>query len=109
MFWVGQKVVCIDNDDHPEWQTAEARTCKEQVSYWLERGNIYVIRKIVSRKNLTIWLRGINRRRTDRGDQEWRDTGFMAERFRPLVERKTDIAIFKKLVAPKRQRELADR
>ena len=101
-FYVGQKVVCMEDGHLP--QRAWDRT---PVSHWIARGNTYVIRRVSNRKNALVWLRGINRAR-DVGERDRIvDGGFFACRFRPLVERKTSIEIFQRLLLPsEKEKEL---
>jgi hypothetical protein len=92
-FYVGQKVVCVDD----EVQEADL---KQRI----RRGEIYTVAKFYphgSPKGVTLRYRrgcpcvdlcGIIR--TD-------DTPYAAARFRPVVERPTDISIFKAMLTPK--------
>lgn len=85
-FRVGQKVVCVD--------VSSFLTGKPDKEIDLVKGRVYTVREI----GLTSWMDGssecirveeIKVRRKDGSD-----TPFFARRFRPVVERKTDISIF---------------
>jgi hypothetical protein len=90
MFYVGQKVVCIDNST---W------------AFWCERplvGPIYTIS--------ASWRHSSGEELVDLVELPCRDHflvafGFVGARFRPIVERKTDISIFKKMLTPVKQQE----
>lgn len=80
-FRVGQKVVCVDASDAP----------------MLRLNSIYTVVGILSDP----WGEGLQVNETSPaayGDDWW--TGFRAERFRPIVERKTGISIFTKMLTP---------
>lgn len=90
MFRVGQKVVCVD--------------ASGVASPFIVRGRVYTIT-------------GFDNRRAGNSDQpglylaevravETRENyaSFLARRFRPIVERKTDISIFTKMLTPKKRR-----
>jgi hypothetical protein len=103
MFHLGQKVVCVDaNFSHPGWLRA-ARLPKE--------GEILTIRGFAdadyySNGELALYFEEILN-----GTFNWArrraEMAYGAKRFRPLLERKTDILIFKKMLVPK-QRELIE-
>ena len=83
MFRVGQKVVCVNAAGFESF---------------IARGSVYQIRSI----NIEfgqIWLRLAEI--APRVDQ----AGFCSTRFRPLVERKTDISIFKAMLTPAGKKE----
>lgn len=94
MFRVGQKVVCVDASSHPGmcWGDGEAP----------EQGRIYTISKgnFISPHNgeLLVQLAEISRHPTTM--MFWGHLGYGIFRFRPLVERKTDISILKALLVP---------
>jgi hypothetical protein len=92
MFHVGQKVVCVDittpsAKNYPFFNT------------FLKKGNIYTVRSCHqhSYEGETGPAVCVNDMRT-----------YWAFRFKPLIERKTDISIFKKLLNPKNHKELCD-
>ena len=99
-FRVGQKVVCIDNSMAPGLQRWHGQT-------YPEIGPVYTVRAIVlsSSGYECLLLAEIVNPIPDgyRGEG-----GFEAVRFRPIVERKTDISIFTDMLmptTPKRARE----
>lgn len=100
-FYVGQKVVCVDNSDREFIHGSESVAC------WLMVGTVYTVRRTMHRHRKLVWLAGINRRRTRNGI-DWADSGFFADRFRPLTERKssteTGMSILREIV----QRETVD-
>lgn len=103
-FRVGQKVVCVDDGIKPDWpaylRNAEWRGDAPVV------GQVYtIIRIIASNDGDVLHLAEI--RRSDTARLEWGyDVGYGAWRFRPIVERKTDISfaheILRKATKPAR-------
>ena len=99
MFQVGQKVVCIkDEDAFAPWN-------------WPKKGEIYTIRAIGEctpaqtywwGKNVVVWVNEV----VNSPDASGQEPGFGQGRFRPLVERKTDISIFEKLLNPANHKHL---
>lgn len=95
-FKVGQKVVCVDDVFAFGWE----RIVKTPV-----KGQVYTIRQLLTFKACTgavvttILLDEIVNpvRKWDAGVME---AGFVPRRFRPVVQRKTDISIFKSLLNP---------
>jgi hypothetical protein len=86
-FRVGQKVVCVDS-----------ATRFIPGSTGLVEGAIYtVIETGVGLFCGELWI-------TVAEVAARSDEGFFANRFRPVVERKTDISIFKKMLTPKHER-----
>jgi hypothetical protein len=94
MFYVGQKVVCVnDRASHGFPQNDMGG---------LTAGQIYTVSKVGVRS----WLDGapcIFVAEIFRGDSE---RGFWEHRFRPVVDRKTDISIFTKILNDVNKREL---
>lgn len=91
-FRVGQKVVCVDNKPHKGCAFLGDRPVE---------GEIYTVRKT----GLTSWIDG----RPGILVAEIRnlhDACFWADRFRPVVEKKTDISIFEAMLAPSPKRKL---
>lgn len=97
-FYVGQKVVCVDDD------VREADGLKR---LFLDR--IYTVRAVRSEpggkwihhwkyesETVFLALAEIN-------DRKAGDTAYAASRFRPVVERKTDISIFQAMLNPSRE------
>jgi hypothetical protein len=97
MFYVGQKVVCINDDyEHPNWKYIPNRP---------KKGDIYTIRGIVdfcyksSRESppLTreaLYLYEVVNQSLPFGGGPDREYAFESGRFKPLLEKKTDISIF---------------
>jgi hypothetical protein len=103
-FGVGQKVVCVD---------ARKRARIPSINYerpQLTKGAVYTIRELdgcdgyhavrlveIVEPILDIWI--------DRGPSE---PAWHSGRFRPIVERKTSIAIFKAMLTPAGKKERAN-
>lgn len=83
MFRVGQKVVCVD-DTYFEHQ--------------ITKGAVYQIHSINVEYG-DVWLRlsEVNLK-----------SGYSRRRFRPLIERKTDISVFKAMLTPAGKKERVD-
>jgi hypothetical protein len=80
VFYVGQKVVCVD---------AKPRKFKPK----LIEGNIYTIVGFSKKsKDGTVFLHEVKAEHEDEG---W---GFYRDRFRPVVEKKTNISIFEAML-----------
>ncbi len=84
MFRIGQKVVCVDNKVRP--MTAHPEILKN-----LKVNGIYHITKI-THGGLGVHIAEI---------LSPNETSFFSNRFRPVVERKTDISTFEKLLDTK--------
>lgn len=82
MFHVGQKVVCVDDTDYPMEHKLGAGYARG-----LRKGAVYTIASIRSTPT-NVFLR----------IAELDNNGWSSVRFRPAVERKTDISIFKELL-----------
>jgi hypothetical protein len=98
-FWVRQRVVCVDAAPNPGGYPRKLLT----------RGRIYVIRAIDTTPGWKpprwgVHLEGIFIVCPD-GRREW---AIHPRRFRPVVERPTDIEIFRELLDAPRERELKD-
>ena len=91
-FRVDQKVVCIDDD----WGSAPLGG---QVQHWPKKDDVYTVRAINVNGNGKVFIRlcEIVNPETDKHHE----AEFWAECFRPVVERKTDISVFRKLLQPK--------
>jgi len=93
MFRVGQKVVCVD----------ASPITPGSIFTGAQEGGIYTVRWVgpyedepcirLQETQRDCWVRGV------------RDLPYRSCRFRPLVERKTDISIFKALLNPTKQTE----
>lgn len=90
-FRVGQKVVCIHTFPQAEWTPEIAFPNKDAV---------YTIRAIIAYPaGEGALLREIKNPQVDTF-AGFVEPAFTVRAFRPLVERKTDISIFKKMLAP---------
>ena len=90
-FRVDQKVVCIDDDWGP------APMGGGQVQHWPKKDDVYTVCTIAvqgSNSKVFIRLHQVVNPKTD----EHHEAEFWAECFRPVVERKTDISVFRKLL-----------
>ena len=92
MFYVGQKVQCVDNNCY---------SISGQIS-GLAVGQIYIVRWVGDYRGINddgchIRVMGVVRK--------GRDTPFMARRFKPVVEKKTDIGIFIAMLTKARSKE----
>lgn len=109
MFYVGQKVVCVN--DAPWQGVSVERGAWEGL---LKKGGTYTVRWVGEfpyvpdreRGEQAIRLEGIVR------DDfpiipEFGDYPYSATRFRPVIERKTDISIFTAMLNPAKQSEKA--
>jgi hypothetical protein len=90
MIHVGQKVVCVDDS------LSELRDVDEILP---TKGKIYTIRAIVRRSSLGFHLVEITNE-PYRYRDGFGELSFKASRFRPVVERKTDISIFTAMLTP---------
>ena len=90
MFFVGQKVVCINDGINdfklPGWSY-------DYSEFPIKKDEIYTIRWLGESQDgqLTMKLKEVPDRREG-------DGGYVRERFRPLVEKKTDISLFKSML-----------
>jgi hypothetical protein len=89
-FRVGQKVVCINSGEGDQ-----VRFYKDEA---LIQDYIYTIRSVhLHDGHPVLWLEEV--RRDDASIDEWGPlVGYSTSRFRPVVERKTDISIFTALL-----------
>ena len=88
-FKVGQKVVCIDDD----WGPAP------EVHHWPKKDDVYTVRTIGvqgSNGKVFIRLREVVNPKSDKHHE----AEFWAGCFRPVIERKTDISVFRRLLQP---------
>lgn len=91
-FRVGQKVVCVD--DKP-WRGPMTGDAVEWPTKIIQRGSVYTIREssVSHPRSPVPCVRLVEARWNDSYDAP-----FAAVRFRPVVERKTDISIFQKML-----------
>lgn len=96
MFYVGQKVVCVDGkktNKYTPWPVRPGVTLDG-----LKEGAVYTIRMVGSYAGIpTIWLNEIVRPIMD-GWESFGEQAYSVHRFRPAVEHKTDISIFTKML-----------
>jgi hypothetical protein len=84
-FHVGQKVVCVDASDG-EWNDIRGGA-----TGYLVEGEVYTVASIRKEPEVTfLRLEGVF-------------SGWASIRFRPVVERKTDISIFRAMLNPSKQ------
>ena len=101
-FRVGQKVVCVDA---LVWTLGN---CASETPSGLREGEVYTIRAIRFDPNSN--YRGINGGflldlEEAAPSKSWtRSIGFASARFRPVVERKTDISVFRAMLTPSKQK-----
>ncbi len=93
MFQIGQKVVCVD--------VSIKKRGRIPVTQHIKKNGIYTIRAVgrdtvyFESEEQMVWLQEVRR-----SNYTHEDAPFHAARFRPLVEKKTDISIFKKMLIP---------
>lgn len=94
MFRVGQRVVCIDGSRNPSGFS----------KFYPVEGQIYTIRGFHTEphiKDVGIFLEEIINPPTKWSDATSCEWPFASKRFRPLVERKTDISMFEEMLREK--------
>lgn len=94
-FRVGQKVVCVEDD------FAERNKLCRIPTHYPKTGQVYTIRSFVSARGRVFvrLIEIINQPEKLLGNVE---PAFWVERFRPVVETKTDISIFTSMLKPSR-------
>ena len=107
-FHVGQKVVLIDDTTHSHGiDRSISRTVGADVP---KKGEVYTVRFIAIETDTgreLLLLNEINNAAASRRLGYAKELGFAASRFRPVVERKTDISIFRAMLNPSKQKEQA--
>lgn len=94
-FRIGQKVVCVDDSggNYSPWPISIDSTVDG-----LTKNRVYHIRRVGKYRGAkVVWLAEINRGRCSNHPRAG-EVGFARERFRPLIERKTDISIFTEIL-----------
>lgn len=87
-FRVGMKVACIDDEPHSLYTPWAHHSDMDG----LKKGTVYTVRSVGLYNGVPcIWLHEIVRG-IARGWEELGEAGFSPKRFRPVVERKTDIS-----------------
>lgn len=97
-FYVGQKVVCVDDDWRmflPFWMRVKAAFRRRDTDP--RRGGIYHVREVLMKDDQP-WLRLAEIR--NRAELGFVEPMYMGRCFRPVVERKTDISIFTAMLTP---------
>lgn len=101
MFFVGQKVVCVNNDPCTKrspnaWWNGDRPTL----------GQIYTIKRIILdwESYEIVHLVELDRSETAK-ERFGPDVGYGSYRFRPLIERKTDISIFTQILDSVKSKE----
>lgn len=97
---VGDKIVCIDDELHDRYMRPGWVSFGDLDG--LTAGRVYTIRRIGVDPGalMCVWLVEIIRPPLFSGDPE---TGYAVQRFRPVQTRKTSIAIFERMLTPKRE------
>lgn len=96
MFHVNQKVVCVNAKPSP--------ICRITGVSNLSKGAIYTIRDIEVWEGVEcVRLVEIVERPYHFIDRGWLEPSWRANRFRPVVSRKTDISIFTAMLTPSKQ------
>lgn len=101
-FHVGQKVVCIYGDWSVGWRTVGTPNLPA-------KGAVYTIRALMRWRfgsgdtQLACLLEEIRNPTMDWQDGDIGEHPFWVEHFRPIVEKKTNISIFEKMLTPKKE------
>jgi hypothetical protein len=109
MFYVGQKVVCVDDEAHKKY-VPKGYSASDGDMGGLTKGRVYTIRKTGEflPGNFLVWLEEILRPiEADTVCLIYGECGYDPRRFRPIVERKTDISVFTAMLDPSRIKETA--
>lgn len=97
MFHVGQKVVCVD-DDPRDLAGRNVATLRPSIQ-WPVKGHVYTIEAKAVHWNMPVLkLIEIKNGPGREKGRHINEIGFAAARFRPVVERKTDISVFKAML-----------
>jgi hypothetical protein len=96
IFKIGQKVICIDDGDIDAigevWRPGEE----------IHEGKIYTVSAIVSHRSLGQMVSLVEVERSTECWLLWGHKGYGAIRFRPIVERQTDIFVFTEMLKESR-------
>jgi len=98
-FRVGQKVVCVD--DAPKFVDQYPYRRKLPIS--VKKGEIYTISGVVLTPAGKIGVYLLEVKSAYPPFKDGMERTFLPERFRPVVERKTDISIFTAMLNPSKQ------
>lgn len=91
MFYIGQKVVCV-NDSEREF--LQPNTVYVKRPWLLVKGKVYTISELINLPNRMPGL--LLEEIPDRNCPI--EPGYARERFKPVIEKKTDISIFKAML-----------
>jgi hypothetical protein len=96
-FHVGQKVVCV-NAERTSWRRKKFLGLINYTVWWSEliEGEIYEVKEVFHGTDILSGEEGVGLKLA--GMNNYANSGFNAHRFRPLVERKTDISLFKAML-----------
>ena len=107
MFRVGQKVVCVDDRDTPAYSSTAIYRNFIGGMNGLQEGRVYTVRALgewpAAPGTTGVWLVEIIRPITSHAAEEFGEPPYAAARFRPAIERKTDISVFTAMLNPSRK------
>jgi hypothetical protein len=104
-FHVGQRVVCVSDKLGGSWDAILPGIAVGGLD-GLRRGSIYTVASVEYVYSLEVLvLAEINRKQVKK-KSHINARGFASSRFRPVVERKTDISIFEALLNPANHKQL---
>ena len=93
-FVVGQKVVCVNDTFDSTWNIIRQRPFKDKI-YTIRALTMF---KFADGEWLSLFLKELVNPIREWGDNTVCECAFEAGRFRPLIERKTSIEIFEKML-----------
>lgn len=106
-FYVGQKVVCLDAEPHLRYMPPGFNGIGDLDG--LTEGAVYTVRRVGRRHPAdpmpnSLWLEELRRPLRVETCIMLGEAGFDPRRFRPVVERKTDISVFQAMLNPSSDR-----
>jgi|HubBroStandDraft_4_1064222.scaffolds.fasta_scaffold00045_66 hypothetical protein len=106
MFQIGQKVVCVDDSTT---DAAGRASLQSRGMIWPSKGLVYVVRWVGhwhfnDGPLLAVRVAEIINPVVTWADGDADELAFLASRFRPLIERKTDISIFTEILDTERRK-----
>lgn len=108
MLQVGQKVVCVGCGQSERKTRVERPQGEKAGAIYPTIGSVYTIRQIdVWNDGTTILLNEISNAHLIGWKGGTIEPGFPAKGFRPVVDRKTDISVFKAMLNPSKTPEVA--
>ena len=105
MFRVGQKVVCVKDDELCDGLYFDRCGLKKGEVYTVRWAGVYSHPYRLQEDHYCVKLEEILRKFDD---PAYYDLPFAALRFRPIVERKTSIEVFEKLLSPTSPRKVTE-